>query len=152
MTQLEAKRQMKCKVDGKVQKNAVLRAGMISGDLTVHKGVKHMKRCVKKCCQDMKCRVAVMLERKCYSVRCVNEDYCKSRPAPPTTYSKTPMLAFVKRENMHKGTLIATAFSKIEVAYPEHRFGRLEIQRRCWQWLTHFASVIFCSKMVKLTG
>lgn len=107
MNKHEKKQQMRCRVDGKVQKNAVLRAGMISGDLTVHKGIKRMRPCMKKCCQDMKCRVAVMLERKCYTVRCINEEYCKARAAPPSAYSKRPMLGFVKRENMYKGEIIS---------------------------------------------
>lgn len=102
MSKHERKMQMMCRVDGKVEKNSVLRAGMVSGDLTAHKGIVHMKPCIKKCCQDMKCRVAVMLERKCYTVRCINQEYCKSRPAPLSAYSKRPMLAFVKRENMYK--------------------------------------------------
>ena len=104
MTTKEKKQQMRCSVKGRVQKNAVLRAGMISGDLTPHPGIKRIKPCVKKCCQDMKCEVAVMLEHKCYTVRCINKDYCQSRPAPPSAYSKKPMLAFVTRENLYKGT------------------------------------------------
>ena len=102
MTTKEKKQQMRCSVKGRVQKNAVLRAGMISGDLTPHPGIKRIKPCVKKCCQDMKCEVAVMLEHKCYTVRCINKDYCQSRPAPPSAYSKKPMLAFVTRKNLYK--------------------------------------------------
>ena len=103
MTTKEKKQQMTCAVKGRVQKNAVLRAGMISGDLAPHPEIKTIKPCVKKCCQDMKCEVAVMLEDKCYTVRCINKEYCQSRPAPPSAYSKKPMLAFVKRENLYKG-------------------------------------------------
>jgi hypothetical protein len=103
MTTKEKKLQMRCRVKGRVKNNAVLRAGMISGDLTPHPGIKRIKPCVKKCCQDVKCEVAVMLEDKCYSVRCVNKEYCQSRPAPLSAYSKKPRLAFVERENLYKG-------------------------------------------------
>ena len=105
MTTKEKKQQMRCRVKGGVQKNSVLRAGMISGDLTRHPGIKRIKPCVKRCCQDMKCKVAVMLEDICYTVRCINNEYCQSRPAPRSAYSKKPMLAFVERENTYKGKI-----------------------------------------------
>ena len=115
MTTKEKKQQMRCRVKGNVQKNAVLRAGMISGDLTPHTGIKRIKPCVKKCCQDIKCEVALMLEDKCYTVRCTNKEYCQSRPAPPSAYAKKPMLAFVTRENLYKGEEYSWAFFYLKV-------------------------------------
>ena len=106
MTKLEKKQQLRCRVQDRVRKNTVLKAGMISGDLTAHDGIKHMKPCVKKCCQDTKCQVAVMLERRCYTVHCINKEYCKSRPAPPAIHFKRPMLAFVERENLYQGNCL----------------------------------------------
>ena len=136
MTTKEKKEQMRCGVKGKVKKNAVLRAGMISGDLTPHPGIKRIKPCVKKCCQDMKCEVAVMLENKCYTMRCINKEYCQSRPAPPSAYSKNPMLAFVKRENLYKGKgWVTSLWILLSFFFCDHNHVILLLLRSLSRWL-----------------
>ena len=125
MTNKDKKKQMRCHVKGKVQKNTVLYAGMISGDLTPHPGIKRIKPCVKKCCQDLRCEVALMLEEKCYTVRCINKDYCSARPAPTSIHGKKPTLAFVTRENLYKGERFNRASISIEHEFTAQKGSNL---------------------------
>jgi hypothetical protein len=92
-----------CRLDGKIHKKAVLKAGMLSGKLTLQKKVKDMKTCIKKCCAQKNCHVAMMTSGMCYSVYCTNPDYCTPKEAPVETLHNKPTLAFVKRGDISFG-------------------------------------------------
>ncbi|KAJ7382463.1 hypothetical protein OS493_034624 [Desmophyllum pertusum] len=86
-----------CRLDGEIRNKTVLQAGMISGKLTHHKGVKDITSCIERCCVQEKCHVAMMMADKCYSVFCTNEQFCQPKPAPVETHHTNPTVAYVKR-------------------------------------------------------
>jgi len=86
-----------CRLDGEIRNKTILQAGMVSGKLTHHKGVKDITSCIKRCCAQEQCHVAMMMADKCYSVFCTNEQYCQPKPAPMETHHTNPTVAYVKR-------------------------------------------------------
>lgn len=48
----------------------------ISGTFSLIEGVTDLKPCVLKCCDDEKCNVAFMNNKKCYHIACVSNDLC----------------------------------------------------------------------------
>ncbi|XP_078382003.1 uncharacterized protein LOC144664683 isoform X2 [Oculina patagonica] len=86
-----------CRLDGEIRNKTILQAGMVSGKLTHHKGVKDMTSCIKRCCAQEQCHVAMMMADKCYSVFCTNEQFCQPKPAPVETHHTNPTVAYVKR-------------------------------------------------------
>ena len=92
-----------CNIDGEIHNKTILKAGMIAGKLTAHKGVKDIKKCVEKCCAMDQCHVAMMLADHCYSVFCTNTDYCSPKPAPEETHHTNPTVAYVKRGDIASG-------------------------------------------------
>lgn len=96
MTTEQNKEQI-CQLDGEIRNKTVLRAGMLSGKLTHHKGVKDMTSCITRCCSNDKCHVAMMMAGKCFSVFCTNPQWCESKDAPLETHHTNPTVAYVKR-------------------------------------------------------
>lgn len=92
-----------CRVDGKIHKKAVLKAGMLSGKLTLQKKAHDMKTCIIRCCKQKNCHVAMMMSNMCYSVYCTNPDYCTLKDAPVEALHKNPTLAFVRRGEISFG-------------------------------------------------
>jgi len=92
-----------CKLDSKIYKKTTLKAGMLSGKVTLQKHVKDMKSCVRKCCKAKKCHVAMMQSGKCYSVYCTNPAYCEPKKAPAEMMHANPMVAFVRRGDISFG-------------------------------------------------
>lgn len=86
-----------CQLDGEIRNKTVLKAGMLSGQLTHHKGVSDITSCIERCCAHKKCHVAMMMAGKCYSVFCTDAQYCESKPAPAETHHTNPTVAYVKR-------------------------------------------------------
>ena len=101
-----------CKLDGEIRNKTVLKAGMLSGKLTHHKGVKDITSCIERCCGHKKCHVAMMMAGKCYSVFCTDPQYCEPKPAPVETHHTNPTVAYVKRGDISFGkTCICLLFS-----------------------------------------
>jgi len=93
----DEKKEEICRLDGEIKNKTVLKAGMLSGQLTHHKGVKDITSCIKRCCAHDKCHVAMMMAGKCYSVFCTDAQYCEPKPAPVETHHTNPTVAYVKR-------------------------------------------------------
>ena len=102
MTTEQNKEQI-CRLDGEIRNKTVLRAGMLSGKLTHHKGVKDMTSCITRCCSNDKCHVAMMMAGKCFSVFCTNPQWCESKDAPLETHHTNPTVAYVKRGDISFG-------------------------------------------------
>lgn len=96
-----------CRLDGEIRNKTILQAGMVSGKLTHHKGVKDITSCIKRCCAQEQCHVAMMMADKCYSVFCTNEQYCQPKPAPMETHHTNPTVAYVKRGEISFGNVYA---------------------------------------------
>lgn len=85
----------KCK-PGILKTNVTLRGGRKAGEFIEIQGLKDMKGCVKRCCddRDKKCNLAFMLGDTCYSVSCKDKDLCRTMPAPPTKFN--PLVQYVR--------------------------------------------------------
>ena len=94
-----------CRLDGEIRNKTVLRAGMLSGKLTHHKGVRDITSCIKRCCSNDKCHVAMMMAGKCFSVFCTNPQWCEPKDAPVETHHTNPTVAYVKRGDITFGNL-----------------------------------------------
>ena len=94
-----------CRLDGEIRNKTILQAGMVSGKLTHHKGVKDITSCIKRCCTQEQCHVAMMMADQCYSVFCTNEQYCQPKPAPVETHHTNPTVAYVKRGEISFGNV-----------------------------------------------
>lgn len=87
--------QEKCSL-GILKSNVTLKGGRKSGEFREIKGLKDMKTCVARCCEDRdkKCNLAFMLGDTCYSVSCKNKELCHTIPAPPTKFN--PLVQYVR--------------------------------------------------------
>jgi len=101
----DEKKEEICRLDGEIKNKTVLKAGMLSGQLTHHKGVKDITSCIKRCCAHDKCHVAMMMAGKCYSVFCTDAQYCEPKPAPVETHHTNPTVAYVKRGDISFGNV-----------------------------------------------
>lgn len=81
---------------GFLKSNVTLKGGRKAGEFIEIKGLKDMKECVKRCCEDRdkKCNLAFMLGDTCYSVACKNSDLCRTIAAPPTKFN--PLVQYVR--------------------------------------------------------
>ena len=86
-----------CQLHGKVRNNTVLERGMLSGKLKTQHGTNNITQCIKRCCGEPHCHVALMLGNICYSMECASENGCKPKPAPDIIREKNPTVAYVKR-------------------------------------------------------
>lgn len=109
-----------CRLDGEIRNKTILQAGMVSGKLTHHKGVKDIMSCIKRCCAQEQCHVAMMMADKCYSVFCTNEQYCQPKPAPVETHHTNPTLAYVKRGDISFAPKPRSAMPFIERFHPHY--------------------------------
>ncbi|KAK3731792.1 hypothetical protein QZH41_007613 [Actinostola sp. cb2023] len=75
--------------------NKTLVAGLRSGDFTDYGIVTDMKACVKFCCADQGCDLALMLGLTCYTLHCASLALCQVRPAHPS--SLNPRISYVTR-------------------------------------------------------
>jgi len=87
--------QEKCS-PGILKSNVTLKGGRKSGEFREIKGLKDMKTCVARCCEDRdkKCNLAFMLGDTCYSVSCKTKELCHTIPAPPTKFN--PLVQYVR--------------------------------------------------------
>lgn len=109
-----------CRLDGEIRNKTILQAGMVSGKLTHHKGVKDMMSCIKRCCAQEQCHVAMMMADKCYSVFCTNEQYCQPKPAPVETHHTNPTVAYVKRGDISFAPKPRSVMPFIERFHPNY--------------------------------
>ena len=56
--------------------NSTLKGGFKAGNYTDFGRVADMNQCIKLCCGNSKCHVALMLEQNCFFVECHDEDGC----------------------------------------------------------------------------
>lgn len=104
----ETNREEECRLDGEIRNKTILQAGMVSGKLTHHKGVTDINSCIKRCCEQDQCHVAMMMADKCYTVFCTNKQYCQPKPAPVETHHTNPTVAYVKRGEISFGNVYIT--------------------------------------------
>ena len=93
----------KCNLDGEIRNTTVLEKGMLSGRLKTQHGVEKIDHCIKRCCQEPKCNVALMLGKICYSMECTDANACKPKPAPEIVKPQNPVVAYVKRGTITMG-------------------------------------------------
>ena len=86
-----------CQIDGEIKTKTMLEGGMLAGKLVSHKGTKDITSCIRKCCETENCHVAMMMGTYCYSVSCLNSDFCRPKAAPKETHHQNPTIAYVKR-------------------------------------------------------
>lgn len=78
--------------------NMTLVHGLKSGDFSDFGVVPDMATCVRFCCGDKACNMALMLGSTCYTLHCASPEYCKVRPAHPS--SLNPRISFVTQLNL----------------------------------------------------
>ena len=62
--------------------NYSLLYGRRAGNFTDHGEVRDMDECLRLCCSELSCKLALMLNRNCYSVACVGK-FCRTVPIRP---------------------------------------------------------------------
>ena len=76
-----------------------LKGGLKAGDFTDIGKVGKLEDCYDICCKSEKCNLAFMLGQNCFSVKCYNDDLCKTIPAQPSIFN--PQIAYiVNREKL----------------------------------------------------
>ena len=78
-----------------------LKGGLKAGDFTDVGKVGRLVDCYDICCKNEKCNLAFMLGQNCFSVKCYNDDLCKTIPAQPSIFN--PQIAYIV--NREKVTL-----------------------------------------------
>lgn len=84
----------KCFSKGVVH-NKTLTHGLHSGSFSDFGIVHNMDECVKYCCTDEACNLALMLNFTCYTLHCKSKEFCEVKSAHPS--SLHPRLSFVTR-------------------------------------------------------
>ena len=79
------------------QANVTLVGGIKSGNFTSRGIVDTFDDCIKFCCDAQECDLAFMVKKTCFSLKCHNEDLCKTRTARPSPFN--PMVAFIKKSS-----------------------------------------------------
>ena len=79
---------------GHVYYNYSLLYGRKAGNFTDQGQVKDMSECLRICCKDVSCKIALMLELNCYSVACYGK-FCQTVPVKPFQFK--PKIAHVIR-------------------------------------------------------
>ena len=75
--------------------NYSLLYGRKAGNFTDQGEVKDMNECLLLCCRQLSCKMALMLERNCYSLACVGK-FCRTVPVKPLQFK--PKIAHVIRQ------------------------------------------------------
>lgn len=70
-----------------------LKGGLKAGDFTDVGKVGKLEDCYQICCKSEKCNLAFMLGQNCFSVKCYNDDLCKTIPAQPSIFN--PQIAYI---------------------------------------------------------
>ena len=78
-----------------VLNNVTLTGGIRAGKFTSQGHVDTMDDCIERCCDRDDCDLAFMVKNTCFSLRCLDDKLCKSKPAKPSPYH--PMVAYMTR-------------------------------------------------------
>lgn len=89
-----------CK-NGAVQYNKTLLGGYDAGKFKLLSHSTNMSACIRLCCGEMSCDVALMIERKCYSVACKTLRLCQAIPAKNSIMLNhlSPQISFMTSRN-----------------------------------------------------
>ena len=79
---------------GHVYYNYSLLHGRKAGNFTDQGKVEDMRECLRICCKEPSCKIALMLEQNCYSVSCHGK-FCQTMPVNPLQFK--PRIAHVIR-------------------------------------------------------
>ena len=82
---------------GLVFHNYSLFYGRRAGNFTDRGEVKNMDECLRLCCGELSCKMALMLDRNCYSVACVDK-FCRTVPVK-VQLSKLKIAHVIRRKN-----------------------------------------------------
>ena len=75
--------------------NTTLRHGFNSGKFSYHPRVTHLEECAGRCCNDRECDVALIIGKRCFTVKCHLNRLCKTSYVKHSNYS--PKVVFVSR-------------------------------------------------------
>lgn len=75
--------------------NYSLLYGRNAGNFTDQGKVNDMRECLRLCCKELSCKIALMLGRDCYSVACFGK-FCRTVPVKPLQFN--PKIAHVIRQ------------------------------------------------------
>ena len=88
---------------GHVYYNYSLLYGRKAGNFTEQGEVENMSECLRMCCKETSCKIALMLEQNCYSVSCRGK-FCQTVPVNPLQFK--PRIAHVIRPKGEHGMFI----------------------------------------------
>lgn len=94
---------------GHVYYNYSLLYGRKAGNFTDRGKVKNMSECLRICCKDVSCKIALMLELNCYSVACYGK-FCQTVPVKPFQFK--PKIAHVIRRKGKSESGVRYALTK----------------------------------------
>ncbi len=77
-------------------RGATLKGGMLAGDFETVGMVNNQQTCIKACCGNRRCDVALMLGKECFNVRCYSENLCGLAPATTLFDEVTPVITYVR--------------------------------------------------------
>ena len=86
-----------CQWDHKVIYNHTLVGGINAGDFREHVKVSTMDGCMDQCCQEPDCDLSFMIDKDCYTVKCLKDELCETRQAKATSF--VPKIAYKKKSN-----------------------------------------------------
>ena len=81
-------------------------AGMKAGVFTDHGDVSDLQSCVMYCCRDRSCDMAYLVDKTCFSVKCLNEKSCQTFAVPK--FFLNPIIAFVRRTKTKPTAMVAS--------------------------------------------
>lgn len=84
---------------GHVFYNYSLLYGRKAGNFIDQGEVKDMKECLRVCCKEVSCKIALMLDRNCYSVACEGK-FCRTVPVKPLQF-KPKIAHVIRRKGEH---------------------------------------------------
>ncbi|RMX40405.1 hypothetical protein pdam_00022242, partial [Pocillopora damicornis] len=93
---------------GHVYYNYSLLYGRKAGNFTEQGEVENMSECLRMCCKETSCKIALMLEQNCYSVSCRGK-FCQTVPVNPLQFK--PRIAHVIRPKVILNTNSGFPFS-----------------------------------------
>jgi len=86
-----------CEWDHKVIFNHTLVGGINAGDFREHIQASTMDECMDQCCREQDCDLSFMIDKDCYTVKCLKEEFCGIRQAKETSF--VPKIAFKRKLN-----------------------------------------------------
>ena len=108
---------------GRVLRNQTLSAGIQSGQFKKAGNVKDVTECIRYCCDEEQCDVALMAKGNCYLVSCNNKFLC--RPVPAQSTDLSPQISYVTHTKLKTKTLpdLQTFLSNQEYLNHSQNYG-----------------------------